>query len=125
MTRTSPRRYAKIRSGGTKRGQMNRTEAAFAAELELRKAAGEVRLWRYEAVKFVVGESTCFYTPDFMVLLADDTIEFVDVKGSGPIEEASKVKIKAAALQYPEFRWVIAQALRKKDGGGFGRREIG
>jgi len=44
----------------------------------------------------------------------------VDVKGSGPIQEASLVRIKAAAQQFP-FRFVIAQ---QQKNGGFERREI-
>ena len=41
-----------------------------------------------------------------MVLRTDGEIELIDVKGGAGWEAAARVKIKAAAAQYPMFRWL-------------------
>lgn len=105
-TRKSPRVRARIdRATG-----MNKTETAWAEQLEIRKLAGELVAWKFEPVKLRLANKT-FYTPDFMVIRSDGTLEFQDVKGrdgSGPggWEDDAKVKIKVAAKQFPEFHFV-------------------
>lgn len=83
-------------------GQMNKLESKYAAHLEARKLAGEVAEWHYEAVKFKLADKT-HYTPDFMVMLSDGTIEFHEAKGFW--REDARIKIKVAARMYP-FRFV-------------------
>lgn len=50
------------------------------------------------------------YTPDFMHLLEDGAVVFVEVKGSTfqPSFRDSKSKIRAAATLYPFFHWYMA-----------------
>lgn len=106
-----------------KPGVMNQTEAAYAAMLEARKLAGEIIDWQFEAMTFKLADD-CRYTPDFVVTLADLTIECVDAKGGGPIDDKSRVKAKVAAEKFWQFRFVIEQRLPKKLGGGWKRDEF-
>lgn len=106
-----------------KPGVMNGTESAYAELLQLRKEAGEVIDWQFEAVTFKLADD-CRYTPDFKVLLSDHTVEFIDAKGGGPMDEKSRVKAKCAAEKFPEFVFVIEQKLAKKNGGGWKREEF-
>jgi|688.fasta_scaffold02433_5 hypothetical protein len=72
----------------------------------------------YEAVKLKLADNT-FYTPDFMVLLDDGSIEFHEVKGSwkAPNQEDARVKIKVAAAIHPWAKFVSVEL--KKRGGTF------
>ncbi len=90
-------------------GRMNDTEFRYSAHLEQRKIAGEIYTYGYEPIKLRLADKT-FYTPDFMVVLADMTIEFHEVKGSwkAPHQDDARVKIKVAAEQFPLFRFVAA-----------------
>lgn len=84
--------------GRLKTGQMNKTEAAYAAHLELRKIAGEVVWFKFEGLKFRLADST-FYTPDFAVMLASGQLEAHEVKGFW--QDDARAKIKIAAEMYP------------------------
>ena len=94
------------------RGKMNRAEAAYAADLEVRKRAGEILDWWFEAVTLRLADKPegtklrgTTYTPDFMVQLADGTISFHEVKGFA--RDDAVVKFKAAAEKFPfHFLWV-------------------
>lgn len=110
---------------GHRKGEMNSTEKKYAREiLEPLKEAGEILHYEFEAVTLRLAKLTG-WTPDFMVLYADGTIEFVDVKGSNPaVEQAQRVKVKIAAEKFWMFRFVVAQMRTKKDGGGFRREEL-
>jgi hypothetical protein len=66
--------------GRLKTGQRNRTEAAYEAVLELRKHAGEVLWYRFEALKLRLADN-CFLTPDFAVMLHDGRLQMHEVKG--------------------------------------------
>jgi hypothetical protein len=105
-----------------KPGVMNGTEQAYAELLQARKLAGEIIEWWFEAVTFKLADDTR-YTPDFQVLLADQTIEYIDAKGGGPIDPKSLVKIKCAAEKFYQFKFVIEQKLAKKLGGHWKRTE--
>lgn len=105
-----------------KPGVMNKTEEAYAAILHARTQAGEVIGWWFEAVTFKLADDTR-YSPDFMVLLEDGSIEFVDTKGGGPIDPKSLVKIKCAAEKFYQFKFVIEQKQSKKLGGNWKRTE--
>ncbi len=95
----APARYA---LGRLKAGDMNRTEAKYAAELELQRAAGAVAWWKFEGIKLRLADG-CFYSPDFAVMLADGVMEMHEIKGYW--EDDARVKIKVAAAMYP-FRFV-------------------
>ena len=101
--------------GRLKRGQMNQTEAEYAAILDARVHAGEVLWHRFECWKLRLADNT-FYTPDFAVLLKDGTIQCHEVKGFW--QDDARVKIKVAADQYP-FEFIAVRKRAKKDGGGF------
>ena len=101
--------------GRLKRGQMNRTEEAYAAHLESLRVAGEIQWWKFEGQKLRLADNT-FYTPDFMVLHRSGLIEAHEVKGLW--QDDARVKIKTAADIYP-FRFIAVRARSKKDGGGW------
>lgn len=85
------------------RGKKNKTETRFEQNvLWARRAAGEVEDWAYEAIKFRLADGA-WYTPDFVVYLADGTIEIAEVKGSAGWEEASRVRIKVAGETHSRF----------------------
>jgi hypothetical protein len=89
---------------------MNKLEAAYSAELDLLLRAGEIRGWKFEAVKLRLADKT-FYTPDFLVVLKDGSLEFHETKGFW--RDDARVKIKVAAEMYPMFRFA---ALKKTKG---------
>lgn len=97
--------------------KMNKLESAYAELLAGRTLAGEVRWWRYEAVKLKLADHT-FYTPDFVIQLANLELEFHETKGW--MRDDANVKIKVAAEQYPLFRFVLC----KKDKSGWSFRQI-
>lgn len=87
---------------------MNRTEAAYAQRLELRRHDGEIAWFKFEAVKLRLADKT-FYTPDFAVMLTDGTLEMHEVKGFW--EDDARVKVKVAASLYP-FRFIAVTHAR-------------
>lgn len=108
----SARHYA---LGRLKAGAMNSTEAAYAVELDARKAAGDVLWYRFEGLKLRLADST-FYTPDFAVLLSTNELECHEVKGFWA--DDARVKIKVAAEMYP-LRFLAISKRAKKHGGGW------
>lgn len=105
-----------------KPGVMNDTESEYAQMLEARRLAGEIVRWDFEAVTFKLADR-CTFTPDFQVLLPDGTIDYVDVKGCGPVDPKSVVKIKVAAETFWMFKFVSEKKNSKKHGGGWTRTE--
>ena len=115
-----------------KPGEMNRLEAQYAAHLEARKQAGEVEWYAFEPIKLKLAPST-FYAPDFLVLLADRTIEVHEVKGrtgnsttgyKAYVMDDAAVKLKVSAQMFPFRFWMLYP---RKEGGwhaeGFGNAE--
>jgi len=116
--------HASFALGRLKVGQMNKTEAEYAALLEQRRRAGEVAWFKFEGVKLRLADNT-FLTPDCAVMLSDGTMEMHDVKGSPRIfQEDAKVKMKVAAEMYP-FVFKVAYPRPKRDGGGFKVEQYG
>lgn len=105
--------------GRMKVGAMNKTEQAYAEHLARLKSTGEVLWFKFEGMKFRLADST-FYTPDFVVMRADGSLEAHEVKGFW--QDDAKVKIKVAADLYP-LRFIAVKARAKKDGGGFSVEE--
>lgn len=101
--------------GRLKVGAMNKTEAAYAATLDLRRAAGEVAWFKFEGLKFRLADNT-FYTPDFAVMLASGALEAHEVKGFW--QDDARAKIKIAAGMYP-LQFVAVQVVPKSAGGGW------
>jgi len=89
------------------RGLMNKTEAAYAQVLKLSQAAGEVRWWAYEPIKFRLAKRT-HLTPDFMVWGSDGAIEVIEVKG-GFVRDDAACKFKIGRELYPMFQWRMVQ----------------
>lgn len=115
------RLYAK---GRLRAGVMNATEVRYAAELEARKAAGEIAWYLFEGVTFRLAADTR-YTPDFVVMMSDCTIEIHETKGSAHvITDDGLAKWKIAGEMFPfVFRMIIG--LPKRDGGGWKIRTYG
>ena len=89
---------------------MNKTEARYAREvLGIRKMAGFVIDWRFEAIKLRLAKRT-WYTPDFMVW-TPERIEIHEIKG-GFIRDDAAVKIKVAAEIFKEFKFVLARYIK-------------
>lgn len=74
----------------------SKAEAQYAANLDLRKAAGEVLDWtgQYAIPCTVNGIKICTYYADFKVWLADGTTEIVDVKANSEPTPIFKLKAK-------------------------------
>jgi len=92
---------------------MNRTEAEFAAFLEIQKRGGDsgvlsgwkVMDYKYEAIRIRLAERTT-YTPDFLVTFDDNSMMLIEIKGAHAFED-SLVKYKIATEQYPNFKWAM------------------
>jgi hypothetical protein len=95
------------RKAAHERFVMNRTEGLYAAELDRREAAGEIRGWEFERVTFRLGPEMTF-TPDFSVEGLDGLFTFVDVKGKHTFED-STIKVKAAAVLFPQHGFAQAR----------------
>jgi len=99
--------------GQTKPGTMNKTEAAYAKHLDLLKSAGQILDYKFERHKLKLADKT-WYTPDFKVINAELQIEMHEVKGFW--RDDARVKIKVAADQFPEYRFISVQKGRKTKG---------
>ena len=106
-----------------KRGEMTGSERRY-EDVYLKPAlvAGMIRGYVYEGETLILAKRTA-YTPDFVVLRNDGTKEYHEIKGSGPVREASRVRFKIAAKYHPDCLFVWARERRKKDGGGFAVKE--
>lgn len=112
--------HSSLALGRLKVGRMNKTEAEYAALLEQRRRAGEVEWFKFEGMKFRLGDN-CHYTPDFAVMLAGGRMQMHEVKGFW--RDDAKVKIKSAAENYP-FQFIAVRKQSKKAGGGFAVEEF-
>ena len=68
-----------------------------------------------------IGQGNAFFAPDFLVQLADGTLELHEVKGFH--REAGIVRLKVAADMFP-FACKLVEARPKREGGGWDVREI-
>ena len=83
----------------------SKLERDYAAHLDARRAAGEIRAWWFEAMTFRLGFD-CRYTPDFAIQLPDLTIEMIEVKGARRWDGALE-KVRTACEMFPfTFRLV-------------------
>lgn len=110
------RGFAKGRTVRRAPGVMNKTEQAYAAQLEVRKSILKIADFKFDCIKLRLADKT-FVTLDFFVLMPDGTMEFHEVKGHW--EDDARVKIKVAAEQYPYFTFKAVTTRAKKDGGGW------
>jgi hypothetical protein len=101
------------------KGKMTKLERDYAALLELRVRAGEIEWYVFESVTLKLAPDTR-YTPDFVVMTADGSLEVHEVKGF--MEEAAFVRVKLAASLYPFRFWVVK---RPKAGASFQIEAVG
>ncbi len=80
----------------------SRKEARYAAELDLRVKAGELKGWRRQVniPLYVNGKKICSYIIDFVEELADGTEVYTEVKGFDTREWAIKHSLFCAL--YPD-----------------------
>jgi hypothetical protein len=106
-------RYAKAFQRGAKKG-MNSTESAYSMNLAIQLSVREIESYSYEPLTLRLADGVR-YTPDFLVV-KDGIVELHEVKAgrldkAGKVkaltEDASRIKLKVAAKQYP-FRFVLA-----------------
>jgi hypothetical protein len=91
-------------------GRMNKLEAAYADHLARKLRKGEVLEYKFESLKFRLADKT-YYTPDFLVIMADGIVEIHEVKGFWM--DDARVKIKVAAEQFP----FVFRAVKRFRGG--------
>jgi hypothetical protein len=84
-------------------------ERIYADCLTSRQRAGEIRSWRYEAIKLQLGDRVT-YKPDFLVDMWDGSMELHEVKGRHTWEQA-RVKLRTAANQFPGFRFYMVKVV--------------
>jgi hypothetical protein len=98
---------APVRKQGSIRLQrMNKLERAYMHLLDLRVKAGEIREYKYEAIKLRLADKT-FYTPDFLVVTMNGNLELHECKGFP--RDDWKVKWKVCIEMYPDFKWVLVK----------------
>jgi len=88
--------------GALKPRKMNKTEREYGCMLEAR---GDVAWCEFEGVTLRLGDD-CRYTPDFILMLRDGTMECHETKGF--MRDDALVKIKVAAARYP-FKFVLVR----------------
>lgn len=98
-------------------GTMNKTETAYSQTLDQRKLTAEVAAWWYEGITLKLAPDLR-WTPDFLVMLGDGSLELHEVKGF--LEDHARAKIKVAAQHFP-FRIVIV----RRKGGKWETEEVG
>ena len=108
-------------------GQMNKTEALYAETiLEPRKLAGEILDYWFEQITLKIADD-CRYTPDFLVMLADASLECHEIKAEWAngqrMKDDARVKLKVAAQIFP-FRFFLCIKLPKKQGGQWLIKEV-
>jgi len=92
-------------------GTMNKTEEAYSKLLEERRIKGEIHHWSFEAINLKLAKLTS-YLPDFFVINADGSIEFIEIKGFWT--SSARVKIKVAADKHPWFTFRAVQYKKKE-----------
>jgi len=89
--------------GRLAKGEMNKTEQAYADHLELLRRAGEVLWFKFEPMRLQLAGKTT-YSPDFLVQVKSGHLELHEVKGFW--EDDARVKIKVAAEMFPIFKFI-------------------
>lgn len=87
-------------------------EVEYAKRLDAERAAGRISEWRYEPMRLLLarpkgGKGQWTYTPDFLVVNNDGTMDFHEVKGK--VERSDEQRLKAAAETYPWYGWLMVR----------------
>lgn len=88
---------------------MNNWEREYARMLENQKIGGAIADWRYEPFRLILAPRTS-YTPDFLVIHLNGSVEIIEVKGQR--RDDALVKYKVAAAMFPW--WIFSMVTRKK-----------
>lgn len=124
--RSGGSRFAGLSKGRiAERGVRNKTESEYERLLQADPDVAEIR---FEPMTLRISHppvgQPAKYTPDFLIVMVDGTTYIDDVKGSGPDDNASIVRVKAAAELFPFWIFRIAKKQRVRDGGGFKVTEV-
>lgn len=95
--------------GRLPKGHMNKTEAAYAADLEVRRRVGVVQWYLFEGIKLRLADLTT-YSPDFVVMNSEGVIECHEVKGFW--QDDARVKIKVASSIFP-FKFIAIKKTKQ------------
>lgn len=98
-----------------KPGDMNKTEAAYARQLDMEKAAGTILEWWFDSWKWKLKAKATWFTPDFVVMRPDGALEVHEVKGF--MEEDAWLKLKFFAALYPLPLFIVKKAKGKGNAG--------
>lgn len=88
------------------KGIDSKYEARYLKILEDKKYLGHIRSFYLKPGSFRLGIG-CHYEPDFLVIAQDGTVEYHEVKGRTRFAAKSMTKIKAAAHQYPDLKFIL------------------
>lgn len=90
---------------------MSKGEAGYAQELELRKKAGEIKEIQpqFKISLDVNGYHICNYIVDFLVVMADDSVEIHEYKGFSTMLWQYKWKL-TEALFSDKYKMVLIKA---------------
>ena len=102
-------------------GRMNNLEFDYSKKLEMGKMVGDVLWYAFESMKFRLADNT-YYTPDFIVMRGDRTLEVHETKGFWT--DDGRAKIKIAAEMFPLFKFIAIKRQTKKQGGGWTMEEF-
>jgi hypothetical protein len=81
---------------------MNKTETNFSQRLELRRLAGEIKSWKFEAIRLKWGESeqgAMHYKADFCIFELDGTITLAEVKNR-QIWDRDRVRFRGCRAEW-------------------------
>jgi len=101
-----------VKPAPAKARTMNKTEAGFARILETRQQRGEIIAFAYEGLRFKYADGL-YYKPDFVVLIEDQPITIIEVKG-GHIFSRDKVRFRACAAEWRT--WFAFEMWQRKRG---------
>ena len=86
--------------------------------LEQQKHAGLILKYWFERFTWKIASNRCSYTPDFLVMRPDKTLELHEVKGSLKIfADDAKVKCKVCADECPIPLFIVTPKTKKEGGG--------
>lgn len=96
-------------------------ERRYCMELEARRLAGEIKEWHYEPRTFVLGsDPKVSYTPDVLVVFADSSRLWVELKGPHEHREKGILKVKwAMNIHRDAGDWTLLTRNLEKNGGGW------
>lgn len=87
------------------RDRMNRGERRYAAYLDALCAAGTVSVWYYEPLSWRLADNT-HYRPDFLVILADGSVELHEVKGRKSQRRSKRGELVGQPFWAQEDSWL-------------------